>query len=258
MRCRRVVVVLGLAGWLGICARGKAGDHPVYELRIYTASPGKLGALQARFREHTTRLFEKHGMTNIGYFIPADEQHGRDSTLIYLLRHSSPAAAEASWQAFREDPDWKAVKAASESDGVPLAAKVESIFSDPVDYSPDLNAVRDKIGACVYELRTYRASPGKLPDLHARFREHTTKLFEKHGMINVLYATPRRPDQGRDDTLIYLLAFPSREAARQAWKAFGEDPEWKAVKAASEPDGVPLAAKVESLFLEPTDYSPLK
>jgi hypothetical protein len=108
----------------------------------------------------------------------------------------------------------------------------------------------------VYELRTYTSPPGKLPELHTRFRNHTLKLFERHGMTNIGYWTPR--DSARaQNTLVYLLAHPSREAARASWAAFGRDPEWRQAAAASEVNGR-IVEKVESVFLDPTDFSPMK
>src|SRR5205814_600676 len=103
-----------------------------------------------------------------------------------------------------------------------------------------------------FELRTYYAAPGKLDALHARFREHTMNIFEKHGMSNIGYWVP---SDNAENKLIYLLAFPSREAQRQAWKDFGGDPDWKAAQKASEVNG-PLVTKVESRLLSATDYSP--
>ena len=108
----------------------------------------------------------------------------------------------------------------------------------------------------VFELRTYTALPGKIDALHARFRDHTVKLFEKHGMTVAGFWKPADEQQAKRQ-LVYLLAFPSREAAAQIWNAFQADPEWKAVKAASEKDG-PLVEKIDSVFLTPTDYSPVK
>jgi NIPSNAP len=108
----------------------------------------------------------------------------------------------------------------------------------------------------VFELRTYTAAPGKMEALNARFREHTCKLFENHGMTNIGYWNPASPADA-DKKLIYILAFPSREAAAKSWKAFGDDPEWRAVRKASEKNGK-LVTKVESVYLTPTDYSPLK
>ena len=113
-----------------------------------------------------------------------------------------------------------------------------------------------KADARVFELRTYTAEEGKLGALHARFRDHTNKLFIKHGMTVIGYWTPTDEKLGKN-TLVYLLAFPSLEAQKQAWAAFRDDPAWKSAKEASEKDGK-LVTKVESQLLTPTDYSPLK
>jgi hypothetical protein len=106
----------------------------------------------------------------------------------------------------------------------------------------------------VYELRVYHCFDGKLPDLHRRFREHTMKIFEKHGMKNIAYWTPMDEPQ-KSNTLYYIIAHPSREAAAANWKAFGEDPKWQAVQKASEANGK-IVEKVDSTFLTLTDFSP--
>ncbi len=110
--------------------------------------------------------------------------------------------------------------------------------------------------ARVFELRTYTTPAGRLPALERRFREHTLEIFARHGMTNVAYWTPE--DTARaSNTLVYLLAHRSREDAARSWAAFGADPEWRRVQAASEADGR-VVDKVESVFLDPTDFSPLK
>ena len=108
----------------------------------------------------------------------------------------------------------------------------------------------------VFELRTYTAPDGKLSDLHKRFREHTLRIFEKHGMTNIGYWMPQDAPLSQN-TMIYLLAYPSREAAQQSWKAFASDPEWKKVASESQVNGR-LTSKIDSVFLDPTDYSPMK
>jgi hypothetical protein len=108
-----------------------------------------------------------------------------------------------------------------------------------------------------FEMRTYVASPGKIEALHARFRTHTNKLFVKHGMQLVGYWMPTNGENA-ERTLVYILAYPSQEAREASWKAFGNDPDWKQAKAESEKDGVKLAEKVTSVFMTPTDYSPLR
>jgi hypothetical protein len=106
----------------------------------------------------------------------------------------------------------------------------------------------------VYELRVYHTFEGKLDDLLRRFREHTVKLFEKHGIKNVAYWTPTdEPLKGK--TLFYILAHPSREAATANWKAFQNDPEWQSVRDKSEANGK-LVEKIDSTFLVMTDFSP--
>jgi hypothetical protein len=108
----------------------------------------------------------------------------------------------------------------------------------------------------VFELRTYTAAAGKMDALQARFRDHTCKLFEKHQMTVIGFWSPTDAEQAKQK-LVYMLAFPSAEAAAQRWKDFQADPEWKAVKEASEKDGK-LTERIESVYLKPTDYSPMK
>jgi hypothetical protein len=108
----------------------------------------------------------------------------------------------------------------------------------------------------VFELRTYTCAEGRLPALEKRFREHTIKIFDKHGMKSIGYWVPRDPPRSQN-TLIYILAHPSREAADKNWAAFRADPEWQRVQKASEADGK-IVVKVESVFMDPTDFSPMK
>jgi hypothetical protein len=114
----------------------------------------------------------------------------------------------------------------------------------------------DDVAQRVFEIRTYTTAEGKLQDLHRRFREHTLKLFEKHGMVNIAYWTPQDPKLA-SNTLIYVLAHNSRQAAADNWAAFSNDPEWQRVRAASEANGK-IVIKVESSFVQATDFSPMK
>ena len=109
-------------------------DARVFELRTYTTHPGKLPDLNARFRDHTARLFERHGMTNIGYWTPKDAPES-ENTLIYVLAHESRAAATKSWDGFRDDPEWQKVYEESRAEG-PIVSNVESVFMSATDYSP--------------------------------------------------------------------------------------------------------------------------
>jgi len=105
----------------------------------------------------------------------------------------------------------------------------------------------------VYELRTYTAVEGKLDALHARFRDHILGLFKKHGMTSVVYFKPMDAPLSQT-TMIYLLSHDSREAAAKNWAELRDDPDFKKLSA----EGGPVASKVESVFVEPTDYSPMK
>lgn len=110
--------------------------QPVYELRIYTTLEGRLPALNARFKNHTIPLFEKHGMKNVAYWIPTDPVKSQN-TLIYILEHKSMDAAKKSWNDFRNDPEWKKAQRESEKDGK-IVASVESTFMTAAEYSPPL------------------------------------------------------------------------------------------------------------------------
>jgi len=123
-------------------------------------------------------------------------------------------------------------------------------FLASTDRGPDAAPERDS----VFELRVYNCYEGKLPDLLRRFREHTTKIFERHGMKNIAYWTPMDEPQ-KSNTLVYILEHPSREAATANWKAFSADPEWQSVQKASEANGK-IVEKVDSTFLVLTDFSP--
>jgi hypothetical protein len=126
-------LLIGLGA--GIFASSSAQeDTKVYELRIYTATPGNLENLHARFRDHTIRIFENNGMKIVGFWSPTNEDEA-DDTLIYVLEHASQEAANASWQAFGQDPEWKAVSDASNANG-PILAGVERRYMLATDYSP--------------------------------------------------------------------------------------------------------------------------
>jgi len=108
----------------------------------------------------------------------------------------------------------------------------------------------------VFEIRTYTAEPGKLDALHSRFRDHTLEIFKKHAMHSVAYFAPADEPLSKN-TLIYILSFPNRDAAKKSWDAFRADPEWQKVSKESEVNGK-LVTKVDSVFAEATDYSPMK
>ncbi len=256
-------LILSLIALLLASSVSKAApDTRCFEMRVYYAAEGKLDALHKRFRDHTCKLFEKHGMTNLGYFVPIGDNPERK--LVYFLAYPSLEARNASWKAFMADPDWKKAYAASEVAGK-LVAKADSVYLSATDYSPLAKA--ENIGNRVFELRTYTAESGRLPNLNARFRDHTVKLFEKHGMTNVSYWNLAADQKGAKsplvagNTLIYLLSHKSEAAAKASFDAFRADPAWGAAKEASEKKaGGSLTIKdgVKSEFLVPMDYSPVK
>lgn len=230
-------------------------DTRVYEMRVYYAAEGKLEALNARFRNHTCKLFEKHGMQNIGYWMPIENP---DRKLVYFLSYPDREAREKSWKAFMADPEWQAAYKASEVDGK-LVAKVESLFLKATDYSPEIKA--NQLGNRVFEIRTYTASAGNLKHLHARFRDHTCKLFEKYGMTNVAYWSPMEGQKGADNTLLYILSHASQDAAKASFDAFRQDPQWIAAKKASEEKAggsLTVDKGVASEFMQATDYSTIR
>jgi hypothetical protein len=225
-----------------------------FEMRIYYAAPGKLDDLLARFRNHTTALFEKHGIVNIGYWLPLTNSENK---LVYLLAYPSRDAREKSWKEFGADPTWQEVAKESERNGK-LVSKVESIFLQPTDFSPMVKPERSDPPR-VFELRIYQASPGKLDNLLARFRDHTMTLFKKHGMSQFGYWVPTEKKDGAGEKLIYILSHKDAEACAASFKAFRSDPDWVKVKAESEKDGsLTVKDGVQSTLMAPTDFSPAK
>jgi len=231
-----------------------APDTRIHELRTYHASEGKLDALLARFREHTVELFKKHGMTNVGYWVPVENP---DNLLIYLMAYPDKEARDASWKAFMDDPDWKKAAAESEVDGK-LVGKVDSVFMKPTDFSVGFGGFN---AGELFEMRTYTVTPGHLPNLHARFRDHTRELFKKHGITNLAYFQFTPDQEGADNTLLYFISHKDAEAAAKSWAAFRADPVWIAAKKASEEaagGSLTTVDGVKSVFLRATDFSPLK
>jgi hypothetical protein len=142
---RKLLQTLPLAAFLpaslwAASPRGNSNPTPtasgVYELRVYHAAPGKLSDLLSRFREHTIKIFDRHGMKSVAYWTPLDEPE-KSNTLIYILQHPSREAAAANWKSFQDDPEWKRVHEQSEANGK-LVEKVDSTFMTLTDFSPQL------------------------------------------------------------------------------------------------------------------------
>ncbi|CCH51173.1 NIPSNAP family containing protein [Fibrisoma limi BUZ 3] len=230
----------------------KKPSDRLYEMRIYYPTPGNYAAIVDRFRQYTTKLFEKHGMTNIGYWTPTDTSR---KELVYILSYPDRAARDASWKAFGSDPEWKAVVAKTEANGK-IVERVDQIFMNESDISPAIKT-QAKSPERIFELRTYTATPGNLNNLIDRFRNHTIKLFSKHGMEHIGYWTTVEKDPSTQPKLVYILAHPSEAAGKQHFDEFRKDPKWVKAKEESEKNG-PLTVKVESVYMKPTDYSPIK
>ena len=131
-----VLLAIGFAfgSWNATTVAHAQNAGKVFEMRTYTAPDGKLPNLQARFRDHTIRIFDKHNMKSVGYWVPQDAP-AKENTLVYIISHDSREAAKKSWADFQADPEWKKVSAESQVDG-PIVSKVVSVFMDATDYSP--------------------------------------------------------------------------------------------------------------------------
>lgn len=236
-------------------------EGKLYELRFYTTLPGKLPDLHARFRDHTMKLFEKHGMENIIYWNVSEgtKQDGddKDNMMIYVIAHKDEAAREASWQGFLSDPDWKAAAAKSEENGKILAKAPEAILMREVDFSAADEPVNkdSDAPARLWELRQYNDGPERVPHTVDRFASGEDKIFSKHGMQTVKFWTATD-----NSAFIYLLAHKDREAANASWKGFMSDfPKFMSEYRASHPDALIGGGKGNDVrFLIPTDYSPRK
>ncbi len=236
---------------IGNLVSAQKQDNRYFEMRIYYCEPGRLPNLLTRFRDHTTKIFERHGMTNIGYWIPTQNEK---NALYYVLAYPSKEARDASWKAFGADPEWKKVSEESQRDGK-IVAKVESIFMNATDFSPKIKE-KVKNPERMFELRIYTATPNNIDNVLARFRNHTTKLFKKHGMENIAYWKSIEKD-GTQARLVYILAHKSEEAGKASFDAFRKDEKWIKVRDESEKNGK-IVEKVESIYMTPTDFSTIK
>jgi NIPSNAP len=234
-------------------AFAKPKEPKVYELRIYHCEPGRLDALLARFRNYTTGLFEKHGMKNVGYWVPTVEG---SNDLYYILEYPNMAAREASWKAFMDDPKWKEVWAESEKTGK-IVAKIESIFMHMhPELTKKLKYKSKEDNEMLFEYRRYYLLPERYPNIVARFKDHTRKLIEKQGMKNLVYFETHEKE-GVQPTLLYFLVHKNAASAKASWDNFGESEEWKKIRDASEVDGK-IVEKVEAVYMKGTDFSKIK
>ncbi|WP_194775395.1 NIPSNAP family protein [Pararhodonellum marinum] len=237
---------------LGTQAMAQKPEMEYFEMRTYHAHEGKRPDLIKRFEDHTLKLFSKNGIGNLAYFIPTDPN---DQTLTFILAYPDQDSRDLLWNQFANDPEWQAAYKASEANG-PLVAKVDQVFmtmaEDLNEVNPEWNPKKKKI----FELRTYTLYPGKLDDIHRRFRDHTQTLFEKQGMENVVYWYTVE-SSGNQPKLVYLLAHKNEKKAKSSFEKFRNDPDWIAARDASELNG-PIVEKVESKYLKALPFSPLQ
>ncbi|MBX7104699.1 MAG: NIPSNAP family protein [Gemmataceae bacterium] len=251
-------------------------DSRVFEIRVYNSAPGRQADVNKLIATSGVKFMAKHQIEFLGAWVPAD---AKDERVITLVAHKDKAAAVKNWAAFREDEGWKSELAAASTQGKAVAGFTQ-LFLTPTDFSPAIKPAN--VGNRVFELRTYEAAPGKLAGLDSRFRDHTLKLFDKHGMTNIAYfhfapgektttaemhkslapmgkTASESAVPATETGLVYFITHPSAEAMKANFGKFVADDAWKQARAASERDGS-LTAKngVISLLLKPTDYSPWK
>jgi len=215
----------------------------IYEWRTYEAMPGKLPALHTHL-EVAARLFKKHGLGVLGFWT---EEIGIGAQVNYMWIYADLEERQKKLAAFGEDPAWKQqVAEETEKEGV-IVARTHNTMLQLTPYSPV-----PRLSTKIQEWRIYEAMPGRLPDLHNRFANHTLRLFEKHGMANIGYWTEVF---GTSNRLVYMLGYPSLGDQEKSWAAFQADPDWQRARAESEKNGT-LVAKTYTRILRPTAYSP--
>ena len=255
-------------------------DARTFELRVYTVEKGKQAAVNAVVAKIGTKYMAKHGIEMLGAFVPAD---AADERVILLLAHKDRAGFDANQTSLQADEGLRTEVTAAMKDG-PIITSIARFPLAATDYSPAVKPAA--AGERLFELRTYVCTPNNLPNLNARFRDHTVKLFEKHGMTNVGYfnlpegekttvgdllkacsaagqdASDVKPDTAAAPlALVYFLSHKSTDAMKASFGKFGQDPAWTAARRESEKKGGgSLTAKngVKSLLLKATDYSPIK
>lgn len=257
-------------------------DTRIYELRVYTPNDGKQNALNELIAKSGIRAMSKHGIELLGAWVPADT---KDQRVVTLVGHAVKSDPAKNWAAFQSDEGWKADRTNAYAAGeIMKRENITQITMNATDYSPAVKPAN--VGNRIFELRTYVSTPNNLKHLNARFRDHTVKLFEKHGMTNVAYFNIPESDTLTNDqllkacspvgkdacdcprdakasptALVYFLTHQSVDAQKASFGKFGGDPAWKSALQNSEKTaGGPLTTRngVKSLMLSPTAYSPMK
>ena len=222
-----------------------------FEIRTYYCHPGKLPDLLKRFNDHTMELFEKHGMVNMGYWVPIDN---KENKLVYLMGYEDRKQRDQAWEDFMADPVWQKVWEDSKVNG-PIVDSLTSKFYTYTDYSPKLE--KGDAGQRIFSLRTYYTNEGKLPNLHNRFKDHTVELFEKNGIHNIAYFNMDPSHEESDHVLTYFITFPDTVARKASWASFRSDEVWKSAYANSIKEGK-LVNSITDELMVPTSFSPIK
>jgi hypothetical protein len=255
-------------------------QSPLYELRIYQPFEGKQKELLGFIEKHGMSITKANGIEILGAFVPSSAE---DDRIVTLVRHKDRESCDRNYEKMMADPETRAAFQEAFPSGPPVQS-LTRVFLRTTDYSPALP--QESLGNRVFELRSYIASSGNLESLNARFRNHTMKLFAKHGMNNLIYwnvddggemkavdllagVSPKNqaaaeiseelPSQG--NALVYFLTHASQDAAKGSFDAFRQDPDWVAVRTESEKragGSLTAGSGVKSWFLKPTDFSPLK
>ncbi len=278
----RIFTMLFAIASFAMNAISQDSSSAIYELRSYVSEPGRQADVLKLIEGGGMTFMKKHQLNLVAAWVPADV---KDERVFTLVSHKNKSTCDASWTAFQNDPAWKEVVQKSVVDGKKPVKSIERVFMSVNDYSPSLNM--KPAGERVFELRTYIASKGNLAGLNARFRNHTLKLFEKHGMTNIMYwsaldgepltcgklleaVSPIGKADAKIDvnapaagnSLIYFITHASEDAAKESFGKFRVDPLWEKVRTESEANagGMSLTADggVKSLFLKATNFSPLK
>jgi hypothetical protein len=243
-----VVLILLLLTSFGLHAQSLP-TSAYFEMRTYTVHEGKMPDLIQRFQNHTRALFTKHGIENVAYFL--SEEHP-EKQLTFIIGYPSASERDIRWNNFANDPEWKAVAAASEANGK-IVQKVDQVF---MEWAKGLNSRKISRPSGIFQLRTYHLLPGRLDAIQSRFRDHTQALFEKQGLSNYPYWITVEKD-GAQPKLVYFIGHQSKEEFNAAFGRFVADPEWLKVRDASEVSGK-IVEKIDSHFYTALPFSPMK
>ncbi len=229
----------------------------IYDLVTMTANPGKLEALINRLREKIP-LLDRHGFEVLGFWTHHGDMEQTEGKLLCLFAFPNLEAATNSWKALQDDPDDRALIARTDRDGIVLKEGLKTSM-DLLDFSPIPRPVPVDAAAPrrVFQLRILDVASGRYDALYSRFRVPGDRLLKKCGMEPVGYWTTHQEGGGQPTQIIYMIAFPSIEAARESWSMFATDPEWKVALERSLQGGDPVT-NTESFMLSAVDFSPIR